>query len=273
MAETLRSGVSLHYEVEGTGPPVVLIHGHTLDLSVMDGLVGPLVGAGMQVVRFDLRGHGRSGRPDSGYHVSHHAADVAAVMDTVGADRAALVGYSIGGGIALETALTMPDRVVTLTLLSPVLPDRPYEPEFFDSLRQVARVTRSDGIRAAMLGPWLDSPLWATSLTDPVVRQRLASIVERFPGAEYLASARDRVDREWIMPDRLAEITQPTTVAVGELELPGFLAYAEEIAEGIPGAQLEVLEGLGHLHLLQDPDRVVKLVVDAVIDGGSNRNP
>lgn len=272
MPQTTRDDVSLHYTVDGDGQPVLLIHGHTLDLSVMNGLVPPLVSAGFTVVRFDLRGHGRSSRPDSGYHVSHHAADVAAVMDAAGAERAALVGYSIGGGIALETALTMSDRVTSLAMLSPVLPDRPYEAEFFDSLRKVARTARSEGMRAAMLGPWLDSPLWASSLTDPGVRQELGSIVAHFPGAEYLATERDRVERGWIMPDRLAEIAKPTMVAVGELELPGFRAYAEEIAAGIPDARLEILDGLGHLHLLQDPERVAKFVVDAVIDGGSDKS-
>jgi pimeloyl-ACP methyl ester carboxylesterase len=112
------------------------------------------------------------------------------VLDAAAVAKAPVVGYSIGGGIALEMALTMPGRVSSLVLLSPVLPDREYEPEFFASLREVARATRRDGIRAAMLGPWLESPLWRGSIAIPGVRERLAELVADFPGAECCCRAR-----------------------------------------------------------------------------------
>jgi 3-oxoadipate enol-lactonase len=261
MTGTTRDGVRLHVVDEGEGAPVLLIHGHTLDLRIWDRVAEELVAAGRRTIRYDLRGHGRSDRPARGYHVADHAADAAAVLDAAAVARAPVVGYSIGGGIALEMALTMPARVSSLVLLSPVLPDRDYEPEFFASLREVARATRRDGIRAAMLGPWLASPLWRGSIAKPGVRERLAELVADFPGAEYLAADRDRVERGWTVPGRLPEIAEATLVAVGELELPGFRAWAAEIAGGIAGSQLELLDGLGHLHLLEDPALVAGLIV------------
>lgn len=264
MAETTRDEVRLHFLDDGLGQPVLLIHGHTLDLRVWDGVVGELVAAGRRAIRYDLRGHGRSGRPARGYHWVDHAADAAAVLDAAAVARAPVVGYSVGGGIALEVALTMPGRVSSLVLLSPVLPDREYEPEFFASLREVARATRRDGIRAAMLGPWLESPLWRGSIARPGVRERLAEIVAEFPGAEYLAAERDRVERDWTVPDRLPEIAVPALVAIGELELPGFRTWAAEIAGDIPGARFELLAGLGHLHLLENPALVARLVLSGV---------
>ena len=264
MAETTRDGVRLHFLDEGPGQPVLLVHGHTLDLRIWDGLIEALRAAGRRPIRYDLRGHGRSDRPARGYHWADHAADAAAVLDAAAVARAPVVGYSIGGGIALEMALTMPGRVSSLVLLSPVLPDREYEPEFFASLREVARATRRDGIRAAMLGPWLESPLWRGSIAIPGVRERLAAIVADFPGAEYLAAERDRVERAWTVPNRLPEIAVPTLVAAGELELPGFRAWAAEIAGGIPGARLELLAGLGHLHLLESPALIARLILTGV---------
>jgi 3-oxoadipate enol-lactonase len=258
---TTRDGVRLHFLDEGLGQPVLLIHGHTLDLRVWDPVVGELLAAGRRAIRYDLRGHGRSDRPARGYHWADHAADAATVLDAAAVARAPVVGYSIGGGIALEVALTMPSRVSSLVLLSPVLPDRDYEPEFFASLREVARATRRDGIRAAMLGPWLESPLWRGSIVRPGVRERLAELVADFPGAEYLAVERDRVERAWTVPGRLPEIAFPTLVATGELELPGFRAWATEIAEGIPAARHELLAGLGHLHLVEAPALVAGLIV------------
>ena len=261
MAETVRDGVRLHFLDEGEGAPVLLIHGHTLDLTVWDAVIDRLHRAGLRTIRYDLRGHGHSNLPGRGYHWRDHAADAAAVLDAAGVEQAAIAGYSIGGGIALEMALTLAGRVSRLALLSPVLPDRPYEPEFFASLREVARAIRSDGVRAAMLGPWLDSPLWRGSINRAEVRQRLVEIVADFPGADYLATERDRVERSWTMPDRLPEIGVPVLVVVGELELPGFRAWAEEIARTVPAGRLELLDGLGHLHLLQDPERVAGLLV------------
>ncbi len=258
--------VRLYHQAQGSGRPVLMIHGHTLDLRIWDGLCGFLDGPGLRTIRYDLRGHGQSDKPARGYHWSDHAADALSVMDDFGIDRCGVVGYSIGGGIAIELALEAPERVARLALLSPVLPDRPFEAEFFDNLREVAKVAKEQGIRAAMLGPWLNSPLWTSSLATPGVRERLEAIIGDFPGAEYLATSRDRVDRGWLVPDRLTEISAPTLVVIGDEELPGFKNFASQTAAGIPGARLEILAGLGHLHLLQDPGRVASLLIRHLVD-------
>lgn len=262
MPKVTRDDVTLFYLDEGQGNPVLLIHGHTLDHRVWDWTASGLLENGLRLIRPDLRGHGRSTRPNSGYHWCDHAADMSCVLDAAGLDRVAVVGYSLGGGVALEMALTMPERVNGLALLSPVLPDRPFEEAFFTNLREVAKVIRSDGVAAAMRGPWLESPLWSGCDLEPRVRQKLDDIVRDFPGAEYLATERDRVERDWIMPGRLGEIEVPTLVMVGEHEMAGFRGFADEIAAGIPRAQLDVLPDLGHVHLLQAPELIAKRVVE-----------
>jgi len=264
MPETTNGNVTLYYEDEGTGEPVLLIHGHTMDRRIWDPVLPGLLGADLRVLRPDLRGHGRSTRPDFGYHVSHHAADMVAVLDNAGVDSATVVGYSIGGGVALEMALTTADRLRGLVLMSPVMPDRPFEPAFMDNLREVARVTRSEGIETAMVGPWASNPLFAYSFSKPGIRDKAAAINRDFPGAEYLATERDRIERPWTVPDRLAEIGIPTEVIAGDHETPGFRAYAEEAAAGIPNARLEFFENCGHLLPLEEPDRVVKSIVETV---------
>jgi pimeloyl-ACP methyl ester carboxylesterase len=162
-------------------------------------------------------------------------------------------------------ALTMADRIDRLVLLSPVLPDRPWEPGFMASLKEVARTVRSDGVTAAMLGPWMSSPLWSGEPT-PRVRQKLEVILRDFPGADYLAAERDSVDRPWSVPERLGEIDAPTLVVVGEREMAGFREFAHEIAGGIPGATIEILTGQGHLHPLEASDRVGARIIDHLTD-------
>ena len=254
-------GVRLHYLDEGEGRPVLAIHGHTLDHRVWDDVVPALLEAGCRVIRPDLRGHGRSDRPPKGYHVSHHAADMAAVLDAAGVDRAVVAGFSLGGAIAMELAVTRPGRVAGLALSAPVMPDRPFEPAFLENLRQVARVARTEGIRAAMAGPWAASPLFAVSLSKPGVRERLEPMILDFPGAEYLATERDRVERDWTVPDRLGELEIPATVLVGTEEMPGFREFAREAAERIPGARLEEVPGCGHLLPLEAPEAVARAIL------------
>jgi len=264
MPETTNGDVTIFYQDEGSGTPVLLIHGHTSDRRTWDPVVPALLNADLRILRPDLRGHGRSARPDFGYHVSHHAADMAAVLDSAGIDSTMVVGHSIGGAVALEMALTMTDRVEGLVLISPVMPDRPFEPAFMENLREVARVTRTEGIEAAMVGPWASSPIYDHSFSKPGVRDAVMAIVREFPGAEYLATERDRVERDWTVPERLSEVALPTVVFAGDCETPGFRAYAEEAAAGIPGARLEVVENCGHLLPLEEPDRVVKSIVETV---------
>jgi 3-oxoadipate enol-lactonase len=262
MPEVNNGGVTISYSDEGVGRPVVLLHGHTLDRRIWLPVLPHLLAAGLRVIRPDLRGHGRSDRPDSGYHVSHHAADVTAVLDAAALRRAAVIGFSFGGGVALEMAQTHPDRVASLGLVATVMPDRPFEPVFMDNLRQVAGVIRSEGVAAAMAGPWASSPLFRHSFTKPGVREAVAAIVGSFPGAEFLATERDRVERDWTAPEKLAEITTATRVMVGECEMPGFVAFSKEAAEGIPGATLEVVPDCGHLLPLEAPDAVARMIID-----------
>lgn len=257
---------------------VLLIHGHTLDRTVWDDMVDPLTAAGLRALRPDLRGHGQSSRPGGGYHWSHHAADMTAVLEHAGVCRPdgqepgqlvlrpgvglTVVGFSVGGGVALEMAITMPGLLSKLVLVAPVMPDRPFEPAFMDSIRQVARTARADGIEAAMSGPWMDSPLLAVSLQRPGVRVRVEQMVRAFPGAEYLATERDRVERSWRLPDRLGEISAPTRVVVGEREMQGFSAFAQEAASSIAGARLDKIPGAGHLIPLEAGEMLSEILID-----------
>lgn len=270
MPEVRNGDVALHYLDEGNGATVLLIHGHTQDRRIWDPLMGSLIGEGLRVIRPDLRGHGRSARPSSGYHHSHHAADMAAVLDAAGIDRTVVVGYSIGGAIALEMAITQPKRLTGLVLASPVMPDRPFEPAFMDCIRQVAKTARSEGIAEAMAGAWAECPLFAHSFTKPGIREAAEMITSDFPGAEYLATERDSVERSWTIPGRLSEIAVPTRVIAGERETPGFIEYAKEAAQGIPGASLELFEDCGHLLPLEEPDRVARTILEMAGDFDPN---
>src|SRR6185312_4187164 len=117
------NGLTLHVQQAGEGPDVVLIHGLTGDLSIWF-----LCKAMSELARthcvtaFDLRGHGYSDVPPSGYTSADQAGDVLALMDEIGADRAKLVGHSFGAVIALHAAVLAPDRVESIVLSDPYFP-------------------------------------------------------------------------------------------------------------------------------------------------------
>ena len=98
MPKATNGNVTLFYEDEGSGKPVLLIHGHTMDRRIWDPVMPGLRTADLRILRPDLRGHGRSTRPDFGYHVSHHASDMAAVLDDAGIDgREVLLDATVEG--------------------------------------------------------------------------------------------------------------------------------------------------------------------------------
>jgi len=252
-------GVALHGVAEGEGPAVVCLHGHALDLRMWDDLAPVLVRSGFRVVRYDLRGHGRSASPPAGYRWGDHAADLAAVLDRCGTPAAHLVGLSKGGGVALETALRQPGRVLSLALLSPWVPDHPLSEELRGSLRRVAELARERGVAAAMAEGWLHHPLLASAMATPGVRERVEAMALSFPGGEYLAG-RDPADRPWRLVDRLEEIGAPALVVSGERDVDDFRAMAATLAARLPRVEAAVVAA-GHLVALEAPARVAELLL------------
>src|SRR5690348_16314425 len=117
------NGLKFHYQQAGSGPDVVLIHGVTGDLSIWflcEAMTA--LGGSHRVTAYDLRGHGYTDAPPTGYTSADHAADLLALMDAIGAGRASLVGHSFGGVIAAHAAALAPDRVESLVLSDPYFP-------------------------------------------------------------------------------------------------------------------------------------------------------
>lgn len=249
----VREGVALNVKVEGQGRPVVLVHGHTLDLRVWDQVVPPLVEAGCRTIRYDQRGHGRSSSPPSGYRYGDHAADLAEVVTRFDAAPAHLVGLSKGAGIALELALRSPELVRSLALVAPLVPDFPLSDRLMESFRALASAIRTQGVQPALRALWLTHPLIASAAAMPGSREQLEAMLNTFPAGEYLTAERDAPDRTWRLTDLLGEIAMPTLVLHGDGEIPDFAAMADLVVATVPGARLQVIAGSGHLVPLERP--------------------
>jgi pimeloyl-ACP methyl ester carboxylesterase len=118
----LDSGLTLHYQQVGDGSDVVMVHGITGNLAVWHLQLVPALSDRFRVLTYDLRGHGYSGTPPSGYTPDDMADDLLGLLDGLGLERPALVGHSYGADITLYFAARHPDRVSQVMAIEPALP-------------------------------------------------------------------------------------------------------------------------------------------------------
>jgi pimeloyl-ACP methyl ester carboxylesterase len=251
-----------YYEDDGPEPssarreaPVVLIHGHSADLRLWEPQVPALLGAGYRVVRYDVRGHGRSSVPPTGYSWEHYVADLRALLDHLRVERAHLAGISMGGAIALQLALEEPGRVASLALLDSALPGFAYSPEFEDDVERLREAVRAEGSRVALERHWLAHPIFDGVRRRPKAFAALRRLVIDYPAADYLDEA-EYVPPERPAIERLHEVRAPALVVVGERDLPDFRIIADILAENLPRARKLVVPDAGHLPSLERPEEV-----------------
>ena len=111
------NGINLYYETHGTGRPLILLHGG-LGSGEMFGPILPTLAERHQVIAVDLQGHGRTADIDRPIDIQLMADDIAALIDHLGLDKPDVVGYSLGGGVALFTAVKYPEKVGKLVMRS-----------------------------------------------------------------------------------------------------------------------------------------------------------
>jgi len=248
-------------------PTVMLIHGASTDLRLWDEQVPALLEAGFRVVRYDVRGHGRSLVPPSGYSFPTYAADLADLLDRLNVDRPItealaveqvhLVGLSMGGGIALQFALDHPRRVRSLVLVDSALPGFGYSEEFAAQVQELVRMARERGPRAALEEVWLPHPIFDGVRRLPDKFARLREMVLAHPGQDLLAPPEEAPP----VVDRLGEIGAPALVVVGEQDLPDFQLIAQVLAANLPHARLAVVPDCGHVPPLERPEEFNRLLV------------
>lgn len=126
------SNGSIHYESQGEGVPVILLHGHTLDLRMWEPQLQALLSAGFRVIRPDFRGYGHSTKQAEGMRFTH-TDDIITLMDSLHIDRCHIVGLSMGSFVASELLAMHPERLLTATLASGNIRKRPGPSTPFDS--------------------------------------------------------------------------------------------------------------------------------------------
>jgi len=121
MPKALVNGIHLHYQQIGRGPNVVMVHGITGNQAIWHLEIIPALMQEYRLTSYDLRGHGYSDMPPSGYTTADHAADLNRLLDSLGIKRTDLVGHSFGAEIVLHYTILYPERVDRLVLVEPAI--------------------------------------------------------------------------------------------------------------------------------------------------------
>jgi pimeloyl-ACP methyl ester carboxylesterase len=234
-----RSAGDISYQVTGEGQPLLLSHGYGAT-SAMFGQNLPALSAHHRVVTWDLRGHGASASPpDPACYTAENAlADMAAILDELGPDRAVLGGHSLGGYLSLAFTLAHPDRVAGLVLIGTGPGFRNDEAREAWNRRAEATAARLAGDGVAALGG--SAELLAGGHADV--------------NGLILAAQGTLTQRDAHVINGLPSISVPALVIVGANDAH-FLAAADYMAAKMPAARKVVIENAGHAPNIDQPDK------------------
>ena len=246
-------GGELYYQRRGDGTPVVLIHGGFSDLSFWDYQFGWL-SERYDVIRYDLRGHGRSSEPTGPY--SHHE-DLIGLLDRLGIGQVCGIGLSYGGGILLDAAVTFPERFLAVVPVD-ASPVGGYQWVEKHPALPAIRAFRDGGLEAAK-ATFLSLPLCEQAMLRPHAMKVLQPMVSAYAGWMFLNADPVQVPDPPTI-EQLASITAPTMAMVGEHDGRDLRLIAELVAGRVPGAVKEIIAGCGHLPPVEEPELFNRLI-------------
>lgn len=271
------NGCDYHVAIAGTGPPLLLLHGFTGSTETWAPFF-PVWGKRSTLVAVDLLGHGASDCPPdpARYRVERCVADLIALVDQLGLGRVDLLGYSLGGRVALHLAVAAPERLGALVLesSSPGLVSPSERAERIRSDGGLAGLLEREGI-AAFVDHWEQLPLFASQRRLPAsVREALRH--QRCQSNPVgLANSLRGLGVGMMEPllDRLGEVRAPTLLVVGALD-DKYRALGQAMASRLPAARLVVVADAGHAVHLEQAAAFARLVSDFLVSrqGGVARD-
>ncbi len=246
----------------GEGPPVLLLHPLGVDRTFWDDVAARLTG--VEVLTYDLPGHGESPVPEQPYTVEDLTDQAAALLAEADAVPADVVGVSLGGLVAQRLAACHPELVRRLVVVDAVAV---YPPSLKQQWRDRAAATPVQGLEP-LVGPTLS--LWFTAdalaAGGPVVERVRRTFLAGDPqGYAHACAALEEVDLTGVV----GRITAPTLVVCGEDDAPPFTAAARELAATLPGAQLVWLSPARHAGVLEQPEQFVQALTGFLADGAA----
>ena len=266
MPKVLANGIQIHYQQEGEGPDVVLIHGISGDLSNWYLNVMPALAKEFRVTVYDLRGHGDSDVTPSGYTSAHMATDLDRLLDSLGIERAHLVGGSFGATVALHCAVLYPGRAASLVLAEPWF-SALRSSAIFENWRHLEAAKAALGERGLTIpeDKWDDLEYISRAALRIPIRSGLRRGTERNSRRmqrllDSTSALKEALEVADLTMERIAEIRQPTLAVYGETS--PFLQIAWQLQEKIQSCRIVVLKDVGHMFPLLKPELFVASFIE-----------
>jgi len=262
--KALINDITLAYTDKGTGPPIVFLHAFPLNRTMWTAQEQAL-SSRHRVITVDLRGHGESDAPLWHYTLDQAADDVRGLMDHLSVSQAVFAGLSMGGYILFALYRKYADRVKGL-----VLADTRAQADTLEGKTgrfQMAQIAYTQGPAAIadLMIPKLLSPEAIRS--NPTLVQHVRSIIEANQISGIAGDLMAMAERPDSVP-LLRQITCPTQIIVGELDMATPIYDSKLMADQISGAQLTTIPGAAHLSNLEQPERFNQIVEAFVLNCG-----
>lgn len=243
--------LEMYYEIHGSGDPIVVLHGAYMNADTMAPFVQLLAG-NYQVIVPEAQAHGRTGDIDRPLSYEAMADDVAALLDTLGIEKADVFGYSMGGSTALQVAIRHPEKVNKLIVVSATY--------------------KSEGVYPEMLAmfPTITPEMFAGSPMETEY-MRLAPNKENWPVLVQKLVDLDSAAQDWPAADVQA-ITAPTLIVIGDADIVKpdhavemYRLRGGDVASdmvGMPESRLAIIPGTNHIGVMFKPDLLAAFVTD-----------
>jgi 3-oxoadipate enol-lactonase len=254
------NGARIHYEVDGSGEPVLMVHAGVANLRMWDAQVAALRDA-YRVVRHDTRGYGLT---ETDAVEFSNRADIGAVLDAIGETSAHLVGLSRGAQIALDFTLEFPERVRSLVFSGGGVggydaPDQS-DASVWEEPERLLEAKDWEALADWETRFWVDGPGQPAGRAEAAVRERVHDWILETYRAEKEEGTPQPLDPP--ANARLDDLRAPLLVIVGDLDEPETQANCRYLSSVVPDARLEVFEGAAHMVNLEQPDRFNRLLRD-----------
>lgn len=234
------NGITLYYEIHGTGKPLIMLHGGFGNFEMFSAL-SPALAVNHQVIGIDLYGHGRTALTDRPLRFEYMADDIAGLIEHLGLGQTDLLGFSLGGAVALQTAIRHPEHINNLVLISTPFKRTGWHPEM------------QAGMTAIAPEFFMNTPIYDDYL-------RVAPKPEDFP--RLVANLREALSQDYDWTEQVSALKIPTLIIAGDADglppshavafftlLGGGLKDAGWNGEHLVPSQLAILPGATHYNI------------------------
>jgi 3-oxoadipate enol-lactonase len=249
--------IEIHYREEGTGFPLILIHGLNGDLTGW-GLVMPEFARYFRTLALDLRGHGDSGKPDQPYSIKEFSEDLKVFLTKLQIPQTHLLGLSMGGAIAQQFAIDFPQRVRGLVLVSSF--------SYLDAQARKKFLGLRRSLEAGGYPAFFDevvnlafTPQYISANPQAIAQLKEKRVRLNSPAA--IGRATDAC-LSFDLKEAIKEICSPTLILSGRDDLFTPIHLAEQIHKNIPNSEWKILEEVGHNLYLEKADEMARVVSD-----------